>query len=275
VKSKKAQKKVGAEKLQRIIEMCIAIENHTIDPFLLNVDDVIKVVQKYFPQWDESEELNLDSEAICHLASVIKLQSEWVKHRSTSLYTDPFLLEGKLMQATKDEIVSIFLGAWHPVVEFEQLSLHSIAEALRYWKRLLPIKERWPELFVPEVAIGTTSRDELLRQRVLSTKVFSEEIESFWRELKEKIKEKGAKGKMRYWDFIGTDTYEKTVKRAFLASFLITYGYATLEIIPLEEEVFIKPFAKPLAKIGTQQSISIPIAVTCENWQKWKRGELD
>jgi hypothetical protein len=80
---------------------------------------------------------------------------------------------------------------------------------------------------------------------------------------------------MRYWDFIGTDTYEKTVKRAFLASFLITYGYATLEIIPLEEEVFIKPFAKPLAKIGTQQSISIPIAVTCENWQKWKRGELD
>ena len=153
--------------------------------------------------------------------------------------------------------------------------MHSIADALRYWKRLLPINERWPELFVPEVAIGTTSRDELLRQRVLSNKVFSEEIESYWRELKEKTKEKGDEGTMRYWDFIGANTYEKTVERAFLASFLITYGYATLEIIPLEEEVFIKPFAKPLAKIGTQQSISIPIAVTCENWEKWKRGELD
>ena len=275
MESKKAQKKVGVEKLQRIIEMCIAIENHSVDPFLLNVDDVIKVMQKYFSQWDESEELNLDSEAICHLASVIKLQSEWVNYRSTSLYTDPFLLEGKLMQATKDEILSIFLGAWHPVVVLEQLSLHSIADALRYWKRLLPINERWPELFVPEVAIGTTSRDELLRQRVLSNKVFSEEIESYWRELKEKTKEKGDEGTMRYWDFIGANTYEKTVERAFLASFLITYGYATLEIIPLEEEVFIKPFAKPLAKIGTQQSISIPIAVTCENWEKWKRGELD
>jgi hypothetical protein len=139
----------------------------------------------------------------------------------------------------------------------------------------LPLKERWPELCVPEVAIGTISRDELLRQRVLGDKVFSEEIENFWWELKEKVKEKGAEGKMSYWDFVGADTYEKTVERAFLASFLITYGYATLEIIPLEEEVFIKPFAKPLAKIGTQQSISIPIAVTCENWQKWKRGELD
>jgi hypothetical protein len=65
------------------------------------------------------------------------------------------------------------------------------------------------------------------------------------------------------------------VQRALLTSFLITYGYATLEIYPLEEENFIKAFEKPLAKIDTQQSISIPIAVTYENWQKWKRGELD
>jgi hypothetical protein len=275
VESKTAQKKSGTEKLQRIIEMCIAIENHTVDPFLLNVDDVIKVVQEYFPRWNKPEEFNLDSEVISHLASVIKLQSEWVKHRSTSLYTDPFLLEEKITQATKDEMVDVFLGAWHPVVELEQLSLHSIAEALRYWERLLPLKERWPELMVPEVAIGTTSRDELLRQHILGDKVFSDEIESFWRELKEKVKENGTDGKMRYWDFIGADTYEKTVERAFLASFLITYGYATLEIIPLEEEVFIKPFAKPNTQIQTQQSVSIPIAVTYDDWQKWKRGELD
>jgi hypothetical protein len=275
VESKKAQKKLGTEKLQRIIEMCVAIENHTVDPFLLNVDDIVKVVQEYFPQWDKPEELNLDSEVISHLASVIKLQSEWVKHRSTSLYTDPFLLEEKIMQATKDQMLNVFLAAWHPVVELEQLSLHSLAEALRYWDGLLPLKERWPELTVPEVSIGTTSRDELLDQRILGDKVFSEELESYWHELKAKVKEKGAGGKMLYWDFVGADTYEKTVERAFLASFLITYGYATLEIIPLEEEVFIEPFEKPLAKIGTQQSISIPIAVTFENWQKWKRGELD
>jgi hypothetical protein len=275
VESKKVQKKLGTEKLQRIIEMCIAIENHTVDPFLLNVDDIIKVVKEYFPQWDTPEELNLDSEAISHLASVIKLQSEWVKQRSTSLYTDPFLLEEKITQATKDEMVGAFLGAWHPVVELEQLSLHSLDEALRYWERLLPLKERWPELFVPEVGLGTTSRDELVRQRVLGDKVFSDELEIYWRELKEQVKAKGADGKMRYWDFIGANTYEKTVERAFLASFLISYGYATLEIYPLEEEVFIKPFEKPETKLQTQQSISVPIAVTYDDWQKWKRGEMD
>jgi hypothetical protein len=275
VQSKKEQKKFGREKLQRIIEMCMAIENHTVDPFLLNVDDVIKVVKEYFSQWEEADELNLDSEAIHHLASVIKLQSEWVKHRSTSLYTDPFLLEEKILQASKEEMVSMFLGAWHPLVELEQLSIHSLAEAMRYWDELVPLKERWPELEVPEVGLGLTNRDELVRQRILGDKVFSEELECYWQELKEKVASKGHDGKMFYWDFIGADTYEETVDRAFLTSFLITYGYATLEIRPLEEEVFIKPFEKPNTKIQTQQSISIPIAVTFENWQKWKRGELD
>ena len=275
MQSKKEQKKLGREKLQRIIEMCMAIENHIVDPFLLDVDDIIRAVKEYFPHWEQPEELNLDSEAIHHLASVIKLQSEWVKHRSTSLYTDPFLLEEKITQATRDEMISVFLMAWHPLVELEQLSLHSLAEALRYWEALVPLKERWPELLVPEVGMGITSRDELIRQRILGDKVFSEELECYWQELKEKVKEKGREGKILYWDFIGADSYEETVQRAFLTSFLITYGYATLEIYPLEEEVFIKPFEKPLAKVGTQQSISIPIAVTHENWQKWKRGELN
>ena len=275
MQSKKEQKKFGREKLQRIIEMCTAIENRTVDPFLLDVDSIIKVVHEYFPQWEEADELNLDSEAIHHLASVIKLQSEWVKHCSTSLYTDPFLLEEKITQASKEEMLNLFLKAWHPLVEQEQLSMNSLAVAMRYWDGLVPIKERWPDLDVQEVAIGTASRDELVKQRVLGDKLFSDELEGYWRELKEAVEEKGADGKILYWDFIGAETYEETVERAFLTSFLISYGYATLEIRPLEELIFIKPFEKPNTKILTQQSISIPISVTHENWQKWKRGELD
>ena len=60
-----------------------------------------------------------------------------------------------------------------------------------------------------------------------------------------------------------------------MTSFLITYGYATLEIHPLEEQIFIKPFEKPLVKVGAQQGVSVPIAVTYDDWQKWKRGELN
>ena len=267
--------KHGRERLQRIIEMCMAIEAHNVDPFTLDIEEIIKVVKEYFPEWKKPEDLNLDAETIHHLASVIKLQSEWVKHRSTSLYSDPFLLEEKITQTPKEDMVGLFLRSWHPIVELEQISLRSLAEALRYWETLVPLSERWKEFAVDEVGIGTATRDELIKQRILGDKVFSEELEAFWQELKLKVKEKGKDDKILYWDFVGGESYEETVQRAFLTSFLITYGYATLEIRPLEEQIFIEPFEKPLAKVGKEQGVSIPISVTFENWEKWKRGELD
>jgi hypothetical protein len=267
--------KLGREKLQRVIEMCMAIEAHAVDPFMLEVDEIIKVVKEYFPDWEKPEDLNLDAEAIHHLASVIKLQSEWVKHRSTSLYTDPFLLEEKITQTPKEDMVGLFLRSWHPIVELEQISVHSLADALRYWNALVPLSERWKQFAPDEIGTGVATRDELIEQRVLSDKVFSEEMETFWQELKTAVETKGKDSKMRYWDFIGAETYEDTVQRAFLTSFLITYGYATLEIYPLEELTFIKPFEKPLTRVRTEQAVSVPISVTYDDWQKWKRGEME
>ncbi|MEM3726055.1 MAG: hypothetical protein QXK98_04230 [Candidatus Bathyarchaeia archaeon] len=269
--SKKEKAKIGREKLQRIIEMCRSVEERSLDPFLLDVDQIIAVVREYFPEWELPEDLCLDAETIHRLASVIKLQSEWVKHRSTSLYTDPFLLEEKITRMDKDEMVRLFLKAWHPIVELEQISLHSLLESIKYWESLLPLKERWKEFAQTEVAAGSATREELIRERILRDKAFSEELESFWQELKNAVNKKGLDGKIWYWDFVGAETYEETVHRAFMTSFLITYGYATLEIRPLEEEIFIKPMEKP-AKTTKKQLVSIPIAVTVEEWQKW-RGE--
>jgi len=275
MQSKRTRIKLGREKLQRIIEMCASVEKRSLDPFLTDVDEVISVVKEYFPEWELPEDLCLDAETIHHLASVIKLQSEWVKHRSTSLYTDPFLLEEKLTRISKEDIVNIFVKAWHPTVELEQISIHSLAEAIKYWKSLLPLNERWKQLFPEEIETGLTTREDLIRQRIMQDEAFSEELEKFWHKLKGEVEEKGENGKIRYWNFIGAETYEETVHKAFMISFLVTYGYATLEIYPLEEEMFIKPYEKPLTKIGEKQLVSIPIAITAEDWMKWKRGELN
>jgi len=275
MQSTKEHKKIGKERLERIVEMCIVIENHNVDPFTLNIDEIIKVVKEYFPHWQHPDELKLDAETLHHLASVIKLQSEWVKQRSTSLYTDPFLLEEKILQIGKQEMVNVFLKAWHPLIEFEQISLNSLAQGLLYWEALAPLGERWKDLDVSEVSMGFASRDELIKQGVLGDREFSEELNCYWQELRDCVAKKGQDGKIQYWDFIGADTYEETVQRAFITSFLVTYGYATLEIDRLEEQVFIKPFDKQKTEILTQQSTSVPIAVSFEDWQKWKRGELD
>jgi len=270
--SKKHRKKLGSEHLQRVIALCKSIEERGLDPFTVNVDDILAVVREYFPEWELPEELCLDAEAIHKLASVIKLQSDWVKHQSTSLYTDPFLLEEKIQRLSKEEIANLFLEIWHPIVELEQISHHSLAEATKYWQSLLPISERWPKISSLETETGATTREELIKQRILAEKAFSEELEMFWEESKQKV---GDAGKIRYWDFVGADTYSETIKRAYMTSFLVTYGYATLEVHRLEEEIFIKPFEKPAFMIGKKQLISIPVSVSVEEWMKWKRGEQD
>lgn len=273
MQSKREREKLGREKLARIIETCKAVEQRSLDPFLVNIEGNINQIKEFFPEWTIPEDLCLDAETIHHLASVIRLQGEWVKHRSTSLYTDPFLLEEKLKQMPKEEIVETYAQAWHPLIEFEQISLHSLAEAIRYWRDLVPLKERWKEVPPVEVERSFTTREELAQQKILRDEAFSEELENFWQTLKKAVGEKGENGKILYWDFVGADTYEETVQRAFMTSFLITYGYSALEIYPLEEKIFIKPNEKPETSGGKKQLVSIPIAVSIGDWLRWKKGD--
>jgi len=261
------RRKQGSEHLQRIIDMCKSVEERSLDPFNVDVDEIITVIQKYFPEWELPEELCLDAETIHRLASIIKLQGDWVKHRSTSLYTDPFLLEEKIKKLGKEELAAVFLEAWNPIVELEQISLRSISEATKYWQDLLPLKERWLRTGYLEMETGATTREELVKLRILAEKTFLEELEVLWQELKHRV---GREEKIRYWDFIGAETYSETIKRAYMASFLVTYGYATLELHPLEEEIFIKPFEKPKSMLGKKQTVSIPVSVSFEEWMEWK-----
>jgi hypothetical protein len=274
MQSKKEHERLGREKLQRIIETCKSIEGRSLDPFLIDINENIGTVKKFFPEWKIPEDLCLDAETIHQIATIIKLQSEWVKHRSTSLYTDPFLLEDKLRRMDKIELIKTFVKAWRPLIELEQISVHSLAEALKYWESLLPIEERWKEIPPTEVGLGIASREELVNEKILRDKAFSEELENFWHELRNQVKEKGENTRIPYWDFIGAETYEITVYRAFMTSFLVTYGYATLEVHPLEEEMFIVPYENPAKRTAAKQLISLPIAVSREDWQKWRKGEL-
>jgi len=270
--SKRQKKKLGEEHLQRIIDLCKSVEERSLDPFLVDINDVIKIVREYFPEWDSMDELSLDSEAINRLASIIKLQSDWVRHRSTSLYTDPFLIEEKLRKLSRENLASLFLKAWHPIVEMEQISSYSLLEAVKYWQSLLPINERWTKTEFVKTELGATSREELIKQHIMTEKVFTEELETLWKELRQKA---GENGKIAYWDFVGADTYEETIKRAYMTSFLVTYGYATFEIHRLEEEIFIIPFSKPSSLLGKKQMVSVPVSVSVEEWRHWRKNKHD
>ena len=83
------EKKLDSKRIQHVIELCKSVEERGVDPFVVNVDDIIATLQRYFPEWETTEELTTDAEAVQCLASVIQNQGDWIKHRSTSLYTDP------------------------------------------------------------------------------------------------------------------------------------------------------------------------------------------
>lgn len=266
------KKRLGKENLQSIIDLCRSIEERGIDPFLVDVDNILPIIHKYFPEWENPEELCLDAEAVHQIASAIKLQSEWVKHRSTSLYTDPFLIEEKLRKLPKEEIGTIFLKSWHPILELEQVSPNSLMEAIKYWQSLIPFDERWRKGEGLQIETGTMTREELLRQQIIAEKEFSRELDTFWQELRQKTMNEE---KIEYWNFIGAKTYEETVRRAYLTSFLVTYGYATLEVDRLEEIVYIKPYKNPISSVSKKQAISLPISINIEDWNSWRAGVKD
>jgi hypothetical protein len=268
--SSQAKKKKSEEHLQRIIDVCKSIEERGLDPFAVDVEDLIEVVRDLFPEWESIDEYSLDSEAVNRLASVIKLQSDWIKHRSSSLYTDPFLIEEKLRKLSRETLARLFLNTWHPIVEMEQISPYSLIEAIKYWQALLPLDERWTKTGALKTELGSTTRNALIEQRILAEQAFVEELETFWQELKQKA---GSKEKILYWDFVGAGTYEETSRRAYMTSFLVTYGYATLEIHRLEEETFIIPFSKPRSLVGKKQVISVPVSVSYEEWKQWKNRQ--
>jgi len=265
----KKPRRLAKEDLRRIIEFCQSVEAKGLNPFLVEVEDLITVIREYFPNWKSPEELCLDAEAINQIATVIRMQSEWIKHRATALYRDPFLVEEKLRNLPIETVARIFLEAWRPIVELEQISIQGLDAAMTYWDALAPLDERWRKTDFMQTETGKATREEMIKTGILSAEAFSAELEKLWAELKETTDKTG---RAEYWDFVGADSYNETVKRAYLASFLVTYGYATLDINPLEEKIFIRPHQKLVSKKDARYC-TFPISVSHEEWMKWKQGQ--
>jgi hypothetical protein len=108
---------------------------------------------------------------------------------------------------------------------------------------------------------------ELARLGILSKEEFIVAIERAWM----KLKEKADGGEISYWDFINAKTFEETISRAWLVSFLVSYGYATIDVKPLEEEIFLKPLPKPM-KLERVTTFSVPISISRSEWQRRRKS---
>ncbi len=254
------------DELFRQINFCKTIQKEGTDPFDLDVKKFLETLKQYLKKWKRLDDLLIDAEAISELAKIIELQEKWIKTRSYSFYIDPVLMELKLKMLEPAQLANAFFESWHPIISMDRITPKRLKEGLEYWNALLPLCERKEDFPVPPAPeTSTFDIEDLIDMNILSKTEFEDAIKAVSKELEER-------GRTEYHDFIYAHEFEDSIKKAYLTSYLVSEGKAELEMNPIEEEVFISP-CNANGKANTGDVKSIPIALSYDDWLRWKRKQ--
>ena len=242
------------EDILRLIELCKMVQSSSVNPFEVDIREKLLVLKKHLPDWKVIDIMLMDSEALHQLVQIVKLQDQWIKYRASSLYIDPLLLELKIRLLTKEDLADSFVKCWHPIAQVDQLTARGLERAFTYWRDLTPFSERFKEQFGNYGTVPGQMDFEELQSLNIFTK---EQFESGLNKLFEELLERCPSGEIDYREFTRGAKFEDTAVRAYMLSFLVTEGRATIRVDPLTEQVFLSPI---LGKPGAEtKSVAIEV----------------
>lgn len=241
------------EAIDRIIELCRQTESSGADPFAVDVMALLEKLKLMLMEWKTVPQLAKDAEAVYRIAMLIKLQEEVVRHRSSLLYTDPLLVELKVLASGANDLARAFLRACRPVVTIQQLNLEQLRLAYEYWSNLRKLRlDEYDSSKMP----SSLDLEQLKSMGVLVDEIPSKALEK----MHEELRERSAGGRMNYWEFVSDRDFASMVKKAVMVSFLVTLGYAELEIEPLENKIWLKPKEAPeIPKVAEKKSLVVSL----------------
>ena len=230
------------------------MESSSANPFDVDIAEKIRLLKERLPQWKYLDELLVDSEALLELAQIVKLQDEWLKHRASSLYIDPLLIQLKIKLLAKESLSEAFIKSWHPLVQLDQISPKGLEKAFVYWRDLTPMAERFKDQFGSfGTRPGVVDYAELVSLGVFTKEEFEDSLTRLFDELLQ-----ASNGDwIDYRDFTAGKSFEERVRRSYLMAFLISEGRALLRTEPLTGKVWTMALSEKAKGVPKSVAISV------------------
>ncbi|HDM92420.1 MAG TPA: hypothetical protein ENG69_03385 [Candidatus Korarchaeota archaeon] len=233
------------EIFERVLDLVESVLRGKVDPFEVNVIQLLRRLREEFPKLKSWDEVNLDLESVLGLARIVVKQEEWVEHRASRLFIDPLLVTLKVETLDPKALATVLLKSWRPIVEARGVTPTFLEAAARYWMELPPFSGRREEL-PPEQEPSEGA------ELPWSAEEFEALLEAERTQLLSLLEERG--GKLRYEEYVNRGEFWENVKRAYLLSFLATRGEVSLAKNPLTGEIYL---VRPGKSAGTPRSMVV------------------
>jgi len=223
--SRTSERQVEKE-LKDLITEVSSIMRSGSDPLAVQLEPRLSKLRQLIKKSLQFKHIELDVEALYNLAILVYSQSKFLKDKSSILYVDPFLIRLAVMGSSTERLAEVFLQSWKPSTGRDVLSLEMMRRSYEYWNNL------------KDYSIGAEKTEPLLGESLESLGVtYDELISEGMSELHDELRNRG--GRLLYEELLGEGSLNERLRRAVLISFMLSYGYATVEKEPLKRRFWI------------------------------------
>ncbi len=246
----------GRFTLKKLILLAAQVLSHEADPFDLDLDTYIELLREYYDIWKSREDILMDAEALLKAAKVLKAQRKWIA-RSLKL---PRGFTDFIESIGEEELGKKLLSYVNPVFTPNTIIHENLSKAISQLQLAAQNRRSKPSESTVKVSVELDI-EAARKMGVLDSRKFEDMLANLLTELKHRA----ALKPVEYFSWITTSTFTETINRAYLTSFLVKRGLATLKIDDGQILITPEPAEEPHV---------ILTSVTYDKWDevlRWKK----